>query len=391
MPAIQKQLVEHANHCMKIAWEVLVAMRPTKQNPLEAAIFTNSLGLVKLYTTLQEGMHDIPPKMVQYLLPTSDIDAITADGDYALYSAASNGFLEIVQLLVEHGATVAPTNVSGEPLLLRACGNGRVSVVDALLRAGADCNVTESYGHTALLVATVHANVEMLQLLAAHGANVAYVDQTSEPTIWEPTTAIALASSLGHAAVTTQKGSMALAHAVTRGHGDVLRALLPLVDVHATIVVDAPMSETGPDQALLNLAMTMPLHAVVACEAMESVEGHGDYMDALRALLECPSIDVNGRSEEANGATALYCACERGNRSLVRAIFEHPDCDINAADNDGNTPLHTASRKGLPIMVSYLLAQQPRINILAENKEGMTALQVAIMHAKRDVVAPIVP
>ncbi|KDO23500.1 hypothetical protein SPRG_11423 [Saprolegnia parasitica CBS 223.65] len=120
---------------------------------------------------------------------------------------------------------------------------------------------------------------------------------------------------------------------------------------------------------------------------MEPVEPHGDYMDALRALLECPSIDVNGRSAEANGATALFCACERGNRSVVRAIVEHPDCDINAADNDGNTPLHAASRKGFPIMVSYLLAQQPRINILAENKEGMTALQVATAHAKRDVAA----
>ncbi|KDO23499.1 hypothetical protein SPRG_11422 [Saprolegnia parasitica CBS 223.65] len=91
------------------------------------------------------------------------MDLVDKNGDYALYTAAMNGLLEIVQLLVEHGATVAPTNVgevlpikgaydrghdnNGEPFLLCACADGRISVVDALLRAGVDGKAADSVRH----------------------------------------------------------------------------------------------------------------------------------------------------------------------------------------------------------------------------------------------------
>ncbi|EQC26731.1 hypothetical protein SDRG_15460 [Saprolegnia diclina VS20] len=570
-PTIQKQLVENANLRMKLAWASMIMMRPgeshdraTKQSPLEAAVFSNSLGLVKLYTTLHEGMQDFPDEcpplllavlfnqveMAKYFVPTSGINAITADGDYAFYNAALNGLLEMVQLLVEHGANVAPTNVgedlpilgaydrghddvvvylaakmdnvnsirsNGEPFLLRACTEGRISVADALLRAGADCNATESrgitpligaaclgrtavvqrllqeasinldandetgrtaifcavhalqtneiprmllaaganvrvatnagstvfaqaistgrrdlaelllphfdiqqrvpcydraqtlrhvsylqlavnhrqshivswllergadanqdndgrlplldavmhndastvavllpfikdleatdaHGDTALHCAAMIGSVDILQLLVASGANVAHIVETPVPT-----TAIAMASAEGHAAAVryllemgapidvpnaTQKGSVALAYAAIRGHGDVLRALLPFVDGNAT-VVHAPLCETGPDwrQAFLPASTTMPLPSVVIYEALDPVEGHGDYLDALRALLESPSVDVNSRFPEAYGATALIYACKLGNLDFVRAIVEHTDCDVNAADN----------------------------------------------------------
>lgn len=49
--------------------------------------------------------------------------------------------------------------------------------------------------------------------------------------------------------------------------------------------------------------------------------------------------------------------------------------DINAVDNEGNTPLMLAAKVGNPRMVKIILAHQPDVN--AKNNDGYTALMIA--------------
>ncbi|KDO18723.1 hypothetical protein SPRG_15513 [Saprolegnia parasitica CBS 223.65] len=312
------------------------------------------------------------------------MDLVDKNGDYALYTAAMNGLLEIVQLLVEHGATVAPTNVgedlpilvaydrghdnvvvylitkmdnlnissNGGPFLLRACGDGRISVVDALLLAGADCNAANSHGITPLMGAAYLGHTAIVaRLLQETLINVDAEDESGRTAIFcavqslQTTDApLAILSMLLAAGANVDSAS-------DHGHTALyLAAMLGSVEILQLLVAHGA-----------NVAHIVETPVPTTAVAMASVQGHAA---AVRYLLEMGApIDI----PDANGATALFCACELGNIEFVRALVEHTDCDINAADNDGNTPLHAACWHGFTDVVSYLLAQQPRLNVMAEN------------------------
>ena len=42
----------------------------------------------------------------------------------------------------------------------------------------------------------------------------------------------------------------------------------------------------------------------------------------------------------------LYDACEKGNLEEVTALLSNEECDINACNTDGDSPLHIACKYG---------------------------------------------
>ncbi len=97
------------------------------------------------------------------------------DGRTALNDAASVGNLEMVKLLVEHGAPVNNNCHAGTPLHA-AGGEGHKEIVEYLLANGADVNIdsarlnSRSGGGTPLHWAAMRNQVEIVKLLLAHGA-----------------------------------------------------------------------------------------------------------------------------------------------------------------------------------------------------------------------------
>jgi ankyrin repeat protein len=67
-----------------------------------------------------------------------------------LMTAASIGNLEIVKLLVEHGADVNLKNVKGNTALILAAQNDNFNIVKYLVEKGADVKIKNEYGKTAL-------------------------------------------------------------------------------------------------------------------------------------------------------------------------------------------------------------------------------------------------
>jgi ankyrin repeat protein len=96
-----------------------------------------------------------------------------------LMLAAKNGFLEIVQILLAAGGSVAAVDkrageIEGDhtPLHYAVEGQNR-AVVEAILNAGADVNALTSGGSTPLNAAIARGNLELVQLLVERGAAVA--------------------------------------------------------------------------------------------------------------------------------------------------------------------------------------------------------------------------
>jgi ankyrin repeat protein len=71
----------------------------------------------------------------------------------------------------------------------------------------------------------------------------------------------------------------------------------------------------------------------------------------------------------------LIHAAVAGDADTVRELAASPNVDVNALDDDWNTPLMLAAREGHDEVVQALIIAKANIN--ARNRQGKTALALA--------------
>jgi 26S proteasome non-ATPase regulatory subunit 10 len=112
-------------------------------------------------------------ELVNILLDAgASVSALTSQGRSALLYCASKGREELCSLLISRGADPNKQDVHGATPLHRAAGPGHAGVVRILLAADrtvTDCQ--DRYGNTALHAACEEERAEVAQLLISHGAN----------------------------------------------------------------------------------------------------------------------------------------------------------------------------------------------------------------------------
>ena len=107
----------------------------------------------------------------------------------SLMRAAFAGDIELVKLLLAHGADPHISSKDRETSLMAACGTGfingyhrqkspaeRVEVVKLLVGLGEDVNAADSYGITPLMVAANLGNIDVVKYLIDQGADLAAHD-----------------------------------------------------------------------------------------------------------------------------------------------------------------------------------------------------------------------
>ena len=112
----------------------------------------------------------------------ADIDFAGDDLTTALQYAAKNGYLKIVEYLVEHGANleIADQYRLSMTALLYAADNNQLEVVKYLVGKKADIDSKQVGGMTALLLSAWMARFEMAIYLIENGANVEARDDTGK-------------------------------------------------------------------------------------------------------------------------------------------------------------------------------------------------------------------
>lgn len=73
-------------------------------------------------------------------------------------------------------------------------------------------------------------------------------------------------------------------------------------------------------------------------------------------------------TQDAQGASALHKASEKGHFNIVHHLIKSCYADVNITDKWGKTPLHLASSKGHDDIVSLLLAHHASVNSSDKNK-----------------------
>eukprot|EP00090_Calanus_glacialis_P034374 TRINITY_DN57688_c0_g1_i1.p1 TRINITY_DN57688_c0_g1~~TRINITY_DN57688_c0_g1_i1.p1 ORF type:complete len:175 (+),score=49.99 TRINITY_DN57688_c0_g1_i1:70-594(+) len=97
-------------------------------------------------------------------------------GSTSLHLASCEGHVEVVKLLLDHGADPNHLDRSGWSALDRAVWAGRMGVCTVLLERGARVDVRDNINRTPLHATAIQGNLSLAKLLVEHGADRAVRD-----------------------------------------------------------------------------------------------------------------------------------------------------------------------------------------------------------------------
>jgi ankyrin repeat protein len=352
--------------------------------------------------------------MVDLLLKAgADPNTALPEGETALMTAARTGNPEVVKELLASGAEVNRKEAwRGQTALMWAAAEGHVETVERLIQGGADIRVRSNGGFTAFLFAVREGQTDVARALLKAGADV----NEALPARRRP-------GADREAAAAAKPGSSALHVAVANAHFELAAMLLDAganpnaagpgwTALHTITWVrkpgtgsndPAPAGSGNMDSlefvkrlaahgADLNARMTSrttaglsSLNMVGATPfLMAARTGDAELMRLLAGLGANPTLP------NQNGTTPLMVAAGVGTRSpgedagtekevleAVKVALELGN-DVNAVDERGETAMHGAAYKQLPLVVQLLAEKGAKIEIWnRKNRAGWTPLRIA--------------
>ena len=301
----------------------------------------------------------------------------------------------LLQLLAEQEAKIAqaeaiiaPSEDPGAELILSVFTGDR-AIVEVVLNHGADVHAKDNSGFTALHTAAEWGHADIVRLLLARGAEVNERNSIGN-------TPLHLAANAGFVSVVElllargadldvrqRTGFTPLHHAAMHGHKAVVELLIA----------------KGADLNAKNEAGVTPLHMVAigrtATAAREGQEfgkrapplGTDQEYLAAAELLIAHGADINANQED--GFTPLHTAVHHGNSPMVELLLAE-EADVDARSNPLEidpgrsqvdpgyfTPLHSAVLNGHAAVASLLLAGGG--DVMAKDEAGATPLHWAAL------------
>jgi len=282
-----------------------------------------------------------------------------------LHYAADEGHTEVVELLIANGADVNAKNENGwTPLHLAAYWGGK-EIVELLIAAGADVNAKDmsNWIGTPLDIATHPENpidtAEIAELLRKHGG------KTSE----ELKDLEAVKESI---------------HAAARvGHIEAVKQHLTAgTDVNAKGGV---RGET-PLHSAAGKGHKEVAELLIANGANVNAKDRGGFMPLDEAIINenTEIVDLLRKHDGKSGAEdSIQVAASVGN---IEAVKQHlaTGADVNAKDDWGMTPLHSAAAYGGKEVTELLIANGADVNVA--DMSSMTPLHFAVVFNHKEIV-----
>ena len=125
-----------------------------------------------------------------YNLSLKEIQLLWSSDDL-WFDCAKNGYIRLIQVLIQNGANVNVQNKYGKTAIHLANQYGHKDCIETLLRAGADVSIQNIYGRTALHWASIKGHKDCLEVLIKNNVDVNVQDKYD-------TTALHYASLYGH-------------------------------------------------------------------------------------------------------------------------------------------------------------------------------------------------
>ncbi len=268
--------------------------------------------------SFEKLMHDEP----------SHINKKGPAGSTPLMYAALYGDLDSVRQLLKMGADPNIQNEAGATALMWATDN--LEMVSLLVEHGADVNAKSSDSRTPLLIASGrYGAAPVVKLLLDHGAN----PSVHSPALFDVTTPLSEAAYVGDETVLRM---LVARGADVKGAGE--NPLGMAIMARCSGCIDLLMSSADKDglsmQALFNSPPLGSTHAI------ETLLDHG--------------ADVNAKDPDGNTLLMLVSACDEATVDTVKRLIAG-GADVNAKNPHGQAALDFARARGKNAVVDLLI------------------------------------
>jgi uncharacterized protein len=333
----------------------------------------------------------------------ADVNAKDNTVQSAYLISTSEGYLELLELTLQHGADVDSKDSFNGTGLIRAADRGHADIAGRLVQAKIKINHINNLGWTALHEAILLGDgssryVDTVRVLVAAGADLRLKSQRDQITSLQHATskgydeiAQVLRSALEADEPSRQQAERRLLAAAERGDATAAalairagadletrdergRTPLLLAAANDRLAVARLLVYLGADPDALDERHDTPW-------LVTGVTGSVDMADVL--LPARPDLTIRNRF----GGTSLIPASERGHVEYVRRIVR-TDIDVNHVNNLGWTALLEAvilgdGSKRYQEIVTILLDAGADASIA--DRDGVTALQHAERRGQREV------
>uniref|UniRef100_A0A3P8URX4 Ankyrin 3 n=1 Tax=Cynoglossus semilaevis TaxID=244447 RepID=A0A3P8URX4_CYNSE len=352
-------------------------------------------------------------KVMELLLKHgASIQAVTESGLTPIHVAAFMGHENIVHALTHHGASPNTTNVvsrsntalgfyilgekftDDQTALHIASRLGKVEIVQQLLQCGASANAATTSGYTPLHLAAREGHRDVAAMLLDNGASLS----SSTKKGFSPLHVAAKYGKMEVASLLLQRraapdaaGKSGLTPLHVAAHYDNQRVALLLLDQGASphaaakngytplhiaakknqMDIGTTLLEYGADTNAVTRQGIGPIH-------LAAQEGSVD----LVSLLLTKNANVN-MCNKVNGLTPLHLAAQEDKVNVAEVLLNQ-GADINPPTKLGYTPLHVACHYGNTKMANFLLQNHARLN--AKNKNGYTPLHQAAQQGHTHII-----
>jgi ankyrin repeat protein len=241
----------------------------------------------------------------------------------ALHRCVLEGYIEVAQLLIQHGINISPGNHFGvTPLHDAIGGESEETWVKLLVDAGADISARSADGYTILSWATTCGNPSTVQLLLQRGAIPAIRNSSGDTLLHCPvlggsaaTVGLFLEAGL-HIEATNALGETPLHHAAKLNRNDYVFELL----------------RRGANVDAIDMKGRTPLQAILSSRRSTSAARHILHHETLPEV--CSS----------NGREACFPSCR--NEKFFHPVVDmllSAGADIRASRNSTPSPLDWAA------------------------------------------------
>ena len=338
-----------------------------------------------------EGNH---VDVVRYLITECNCDPMATDfnGSTVLHSAAAHGSLVVIKYLINHhNCNLMASNHQGETIF--HCAMKHTDVFKCLIN---ECNfdlmTVNDDGNTVLHYLAKKGLLDFLLFMINHRHCNLMAFNIRDDTILH----CALSQSEivkyfinkynFHPKTANVDGDTVLHYAAKKGLLEVLKFminhhncnLMATNNRRGETILHCAVEHTEVVKYLINECNFDPMNVnddgdtVLHCAAKKGL------LEVLKFMINhhnCNLMATNNR----RGETILHCAVEH--TEVVKYLINECNFDPMNVNDDGDTVLHCAAKKGLLEVLKFMINHH-NCNLMATNKQGETILHCAVEHTE---------
>ena len=247
------------------------------------------------------NMHDIATFLI--VEHSQDVNALGFERkETPLHISSRLGHLEIVRVLLEHGADSEARDKNDWSPLERASTRGYVEIVHVLIEYGADPNARDKGRRTPLYLASKEGLPEVVRALLKHGADVKAENKYSRTSL--------------HDAGVEEVARVLLEHGADANSLDIKNQTpLHCVSQRGDMGIALVLLKHGVDANALDATNATPLHL-----ASGSYYSEERCLNVILLLLQHGS-NIHARDDE--GRTPFMRATAEENHEIMQLLLEH--------------------------------------------------------------------